>query len=337
MRIAIVDDRALAVEAIRRVLAREEHTIAWVARDGEDALRKCTADRPDLILMDMIMPGMSGADATRKIMSVAPCAIVIVTATLSGNFSLVYEALGAGAVDAVSTPTIGLDGSLHGGEPLLAKVAQVAKKLKTAQAGSGTYTPLEMSAIPPTPSLVAIGASTGGPQAISDVLVELQAGFVGAVLIVQHITADFTLGLAEWLQQKSKFPVRLANVGEQPQPGMALMAGRDEHLVMRSDGTLAYTAHPTDTPFRPNVDVFFQSLANYAPRPGVGILLTGMGRDGANGLLSLRKAGWTTFAQEPTTCVVSGMPRAAVKINAATHVLPPNQIGKTVRALVKST
>jgi len=210
----------------------------------------------------------------------------------------------------------------------------VAKKMRTAHGGTPTPVPDVMQS-PTMPPVVAIGASTGGPQAVAEVLAEFPAGFIGAVLIVQHMNADFTPGLAEWMMQKSKFPVRLALPGETPQPGMALVAGRDEHLVMRQDGTLAYTAYPMETPFRPNVDVLFQSLANNAPRPGVGIVLTGMGRDGANGLLSLRKAGWATYAQEPSTCVVGGMPEAAVKLGGAGQVLPPGQIGRSVRALVR--
>ena len=333
MRIAIVDDRPLAIEALRRVVASVPgYSVAWIARDGEEAVRRCADDRPDLVLMDLVMPGLNGVEATRRIMSATPCPIVVVTATVSGNFSLVYDALAAGAVDAVNTPTVGTDGLSQGGEALLAKIAQVAKKIRSAATASPTPAPFKAPLLPP---IVAIGASTGGPQATADVLAQFPAGFPGAVLLVQHISSDFGAGLAEWLQQKSRFPVRVAVPGESPVPGAALLAGRDEHLVLRPDGTLDYTQYPIETPFRPNIDTLFQSLANHSARPGVGILLTGMHRDGADGLLKLRKAGWATYAQDPATCVVAGMPQAAIKTGAAGQVLTPEQIGRSVRALVR--
>jgi two-component system response regulator WspF len=248
---------------------------------------------------------------------------------VSGNYGLVYEALGAGAVDAVNTPTLGLDGSAQGGEALLAKIAQVARKVKVA-----TRPDPPPAAGPP---LVAIGASTGGPQAVAEVLAEFPATLPAAVLIVQHITPDFTAGLAEWVGQKSRFPVRLAEPGDVPRSGAALLAGRDDHLVLRPDRTLGYTPHPADTPFRPSVDVLFDSLAAHWPSPGVAVLLTGMGRDGANGLLALRRAGWTTYAQSGPTCVVNGMPDAAVKLGAAVHVLPPVEIGKAIVGQLRRT
>jgi two-component system response regulator WspF len=332
MRIGIVDDRALAVEAVRRVLARvPNYQVAWVARDGEEAVRRTAADRPDLILMDLVMPGVNGAEATRRIMAATPCPILIVTATVSGNFGLVYEALGAGAVDAVNTPTLGPDGATAGGDGLLAKIAQVAKKMRSAAGLSSMSIPV----LRPAPPVVAVGASTGGPQAVAELVGQLPAGFPGAVLLVQHITADFTAGLADWLASKVRLPVRVAQPGEAPAVGTVLVAGRDDHLVVTPDGKLSYTAHPADTPFRPNVDALFGSLAEHWPQPGSAALLTGMGRDGAAGLLRLRRAGWTTYAQDKGSCVVYGMPEAAARLAAAAHVLTPAEIGRAIAAAVR--
>lgn len=334
MRIAVVDDRPLAAEAVKRVVARGPgYAVAWTAADGDEAVRKCTADRPDLVLMDLVMPGVNGADATRRIMAACPCPVLIVTATVSGNFGLVYEALGAGAVDAVNTPVLGADGSLAGGDALLAKIAQVGRKSR-----SGLH-PALPSALPPSkpaPLLVAVGASTGGPTAVCDLLAELPADFPGAVLLVNHLGADFLPGLAEWAARKCRLPVRLARPGERPAAGLVLLAGRDEHLVLWPDGTLGYTPDPADTPYRPNVDVLFHSLAAHWPHPGAAALLTGMGRDGAAGLLALRQAGWATFAQDGATCVVNGMPAAAVALGAAGRVLPPAGIGRAVAAMVRT-
>lgn len=329
MRIGIVDDRVLAAEAIRRALARvPDYRVAWVARDGEDAVRHCATDRPDLVLMDLVMPNVNGVEATRRIMKDTPCPIVVVTSSVNSNYGLVYDALEAGAVDAVNTPTVGPDGAMKGADVLLAKVAHVARKAKGAT--PGPMTPVRPST-PSGPLLVAIGASTGGPTAVAEVLAELSGAPV-AIVIVQHITPDFTDGLAEWVQQQSKFPVRVAKPGDRPQVGVAFLAGQNDHLILRADQTFEYTPHPTDTPFRPSVDALFSSLASQWPVHGVGVLLTGMWRDGADGLLKLRRAGWMTYAQDEATSAVFGMPDAAVKLGAAVHVLPPHQIGRMILA-----
>jgi two-component system response regulator WspF len=328
VRIAVVDDRPLAAAAVRRVVTGGGHAVAWTAADGSEAVAKCAADRPDLVLMDLVMPGVNGAEATRRIMAATPCPILVVTSTVSGNFGLVYEALGAGAVDAVNTPVLGADGSLAGGDALLAKIAQVEKKART-----GLHAPL--AAKPTGPLLVAVGASTGGPAAVCELLAELPSDFPGAVLLVNHLGADFLPGLAEWAGQKCRLRVRLAQPGDRPTPGLVLLAGRDEHLVLTADGLLQYTPHPLDTPYRPNVDVLFRSLAAHWPRPGAAAVLTGMGRDGAAGLLALKQAGWTTFAQDAASCVVNGMPQACVNAGAAGRTLPPAAIGRALAALAR--
>lgn len=335
VQIAIVDDRPLALEAIRRVVSRVPgYQVIWTAKDGEDAVRRAKVNRPDLILMDLIMPGINGAEATRRIMKETPCAILIVTATVSGNYGLVYEALGAGAVDAVNTPSLGLDGSLQGGDALLAKIAQIRKKLRFASGQKyETSPPL---GVPVPPPIVAIGSSTGGPQALADLIDQLPADFPGAILIVQHLDAEFYGGLVEWLAPKAKIPVRVARAGERPVPGTVLIAGRDEHLIMRPDGSLTYSSTPVETAFRPSVDVLFESLAQHHPRPGVAVILTGMARDGAEGLLKLRKVGWQTYAQDKASCAVFGMPDAAIKLGAAVHVMPPIDIGRSIAAHIRA-
>jgi two-component system response regulator WspF len=150
------------------------------------------------------------------------------------------------------------------------------------------------------------------------------------VVIVQHIAADFAAGLAAWLQGRCALPVRLARDGDVLEPGKVLLAGTDDHLVVRSDRRLAYSADPADCPYRPSVDVFFESLAAGWASPGVAALLTGMGRDGARGLLRLRRLGWHTIAQDQASSVVYGMPRAAADLNAACQVLPLEQVPAAV-------
>jgi two-component system response regulator WspF len=325
MRIAIVNDMLLAVEALRRVVATVlEYEVAWVARDGAEAVTKAAQDTPDLILMDLLMPELDGVAATRQIMAQSPCAIVLVTATVSGYGAKVFEAMGYGALDAVNTPVLGPQGQGASGTELLAKIAMVAKligksparKLRSLdQAKSASF------AQPPL-SLVVIGASTGGPQALRTILSHFPANFPAAVVVIQHVDAQFAPGLTEWLNQQTALPVQIAQHGQSLQASTVYVATTNHHLVVQADLTLAYTPEPTQSVYRPSVDVFFKSVAAHWPRKGVAMLLTGMGKDGAIGLKSLHAAGWHTIAQNRETCVVYGMPKAAVELSAAKEVLP---------------
>jgi two-component system response regulator WspF len=180
------------------------------------------------------------------------------------------------------------------------------------------------------PTVVAIGASTGGPEALARTLTGLPADFPAAIVIIQHVAVEFAPSLARWLQGQSLLPVRVAQDGDALKPGEVLLAGTDDHLILRLDRCVAYTADPADYPYRPSVDVFFNSLAATGTRPGVAVLLTGMGRDGAQGLLHLRRLGWHTITQDQASCVVYGMPRAAADLQAACQVLPLTQIPEVV-------
>lgn len=334
MRIAIVNDMALAIEALKRLVTSVPgHQIAWTARDGATALERCARDRPDLLLMDLFMPGMSGVECTRRIMASAPCPILIVTSTVEGSYAEVYDAMGHGALDAVDTPVLGLSGSLAGGAALLAKVAIIGKLV--AARGPSARRPSRATRPPAAgAALVAIGASTGGPAALSEVLSGLGVRFAGAVLIVQHVDQHFARGLASWLTDHSRFPAELAEEGARPRAGVALIAATADHLIMRADGTLGYDRKPVDLAYRPSVDVLFHSLVAHGPRHGVAALLTGMGRDGAAGLLALRRRGWSTIAQDEASSVVYGMPRAALELGAAEQVLPIGRVGAAIAGAV---
>jgi two-component system response regulator WspF len=174
--------------------------------------------------------------------------------------------------------------------------------------------------------LVAIGASTGGPAALEGVLSHWPADFPGAVVIAQHIGPDFAPSLAEWLSQRCRLKVRLAGDGDRPQPGEVLVANGAGHLVMTAKRNWSYVPDPRECPFQPSVDALFRSLAMRWPWPSVAVLLTGIGRDGAQGLLELRQAGWYTIAQDEKTCVVYGMPQAAHQLGAARCVLSVTDI-----------
>jgi two-component system response regulator WspF len=318
VRIGIVNDMKAACEALRRVVtSMPDHEVVWTAGDGVEAIAMARRDRPDLILMDLLMPHVNGVEATRQIMKGSPCAILVVTATVSGNISLVYDAMGYGALDAVDTPILGASGEVSGAGALVEKIGTIAKLIgatsrpKAAIAGKHT-TP---------PRLLIIGASTGGPKAISDLLAPLPHDWNAAVLIVQHVDVAFAPGLAKWLSERSSRPVRVAEHGQTPEAGDVLVAGTNDHMVFTKHRTIEYTEEPKDVFFRPSVDVFFTSIAEHAPRTGVALLLTGMGRDGASGMAKLRSRGWHTIAQDEASSVVWSMPKAGIDAGAACEVL----------------
>lgn len=332
IRAAIVNDLPMAVAALRRALdAAPGVEVAWTAKDGAEAVEQCARDVPDVILMDLIMPVMDGVEATRRIMRESPCAILVVTATVSGNAGKVFEAMGHGALDAVATPVLGPEGDVSGGEELLRKIFTIAKLLSRPGGPQGRAAPAPAPRPPEgRPGLAVIGASTGGPKAVADILAGMPRDLDAALVVVQHVDMRFADGLAEWLGSQSPLPVRVAGDGQGLAPGVVHVAGTNDHLVLRPDLTLGYQADPVDYPYRPSVDTFFESVARYWPCPGVAALLTGMGRDGAKGLLALRRAGWTTIAQDQATCVVYGMPKAAVEMGAARLVLPLPDIARAM-------
>jgi two-component system, chemotaxis family, response regulator WspF len=321
MRIAIVNDVEMITTTLRKVISTvANYEIAWTARDGAEAVTKCSADIPDLILMDLFMPVMDGIEATRQIMQRCPCAILVVTASVEKNTAQVFEAMGHGALDAVSTPVLGMNGDPAAAQDLLNKIATLSKLIGKSVAKAATRS------IPQSPRLVVIGSSTGGPKALAAILAQLPASFNAAVVIVQHVDAQFTPGMVDWLNEQSSLPVRLASSGDRLVPGQILVAGTNDHLQLRANHSLSYTPNPIDYPYRPSVDVFFKSVAQHWKEPGMAVLLTGMGRDGAEGLLALRQRGWHTIAQNQATCVVYGMPKAAVEMGAAVEVLPLDAI-----------
>lgn len=329
MRIAIVNDMLMAVEALRRILATvPDYELVWVAHNGAEAVAKCKAEPPDLILMDLLMPVMDGVEATRQIMLNSPCAILVVTASVNRYASQVFEAMGYGALDAVCTPILGQRGTTEGAAGLLAKITTMGKLLgKFPGQKLRPSSTQRVFRIPgKVPPLVAIGSSTGGPQALAKILSQLPENFSASVVIIQHVDAQFALSLVKWLQPQTALTVDLATSGYQLEAGKVLIAGTNDHLVWQANGTLAYTKEPKDYAYRPSVDVFFKSCVEHFAGKGVGVLLTGMGKDGAAGLMSLKSAGWHTIAQDKATSVVYGMPKAAAELGAAVEILPIDAI-----------
>ncbi|WP_432738655.1 chemotaxis response regulator protein-glutamate methylesterase [Maridesulfovibrio sp. FT414] len=319
MRIAIINDMALAVEALKRVVTAAGFEVAWVAHNGEIGVQKCCRDTPDLVLMDLVMPVMDGAEATRRIMRECPCSILIVTASIESNSSKVFEAMGAGALDVVATPELGPGGGLEGGAVLISKIS-VIRKLQ-GNGRKSTHKPPVQNIRRAIPPLLAIGSSTGGPTALASLLGGLPEDFPAAVAIVQHVDGQFSSNLAQWLDTQTPLKVSIARSGEQIKAGHVVIAPGDNHMLMGPGGAVQITMGPGSSLYVPSVDLFFESLCCVGlPLNSAAVLLTGMGADGAKGMLGLKNSGWLTIAQDEQSSVVWGMPGAAVKMGAAREI-----------------
>ena len=332
MRVAIINDSPLATEALRRSLAFQPGLeLAWSAADGAEGIARAKQDTPDLILMDLIMPGIDGVEATRQIMANSPCAILVVTASIGAQSWRVFEAMGHGALDAVDTPELGLGEDREAAQLLLRKIETIGKLIshKVPKLPSARSVRKQEGA-----PLVVIGASSGGPAALAKLLTGLPADLAAPVLIVQHIDQQFAAGMADWLQQYSPWAVRIAKEGEHPEPGKILLAGTADHLVFKSAERVGYTAEPVGHVHRPSVDVFFDSCNRHWRGDIYAALLTGMGRDGALAMKALRDKGHYTVAQDAATSAVYGMPKAAKDLGGAVEVLPLEKIGPRLARLV---
>lgn len=346
LRVLVADDsltvRKRLVEALGR---RPEFEVVGEAEDGRQAIELCQSLRPDVLTLDMMMPVMSGLAATEYIMAYCPTPILVVSASTNrGELFRTYEALAAGAVDALEKPD-GVEPD-EAWEDALASALRVCARVRVithprARLGRLGLAPGPILTPPPgqgAPRAVLIGASTGGPGAVLELLKGLPPGFPLPILLVIHLGKAFSSALAEWLDGASSQRVRFARDGEAlPTAGQGgvFLAPPDLHLTLRQ-GRLRLHAGPERHSCRPSVDELFESAALELGASAVGCLLTGMGRDGAAGLLALRQAGALTLAQDEASCVVYGMPREAAQLGAAAQVLPLDQFAPTLTALAKA-
>ena len=336
IRVLVVEDSVTVRKRLVEVLGTDpEIEVAGEATDGKQAVELCLKLRPDVITMDMMLPGMSGLAATEQIMAHAPTPILIVSSSTNrGELFRTYEALAAGAVDVLEKP--------HGDETDVAWEATFLARLKlVARIRVITHIRARMAArvdrvsrspqaaTPRRPfSLAAVGTSTGGPAALIEVLGALPPEFSVPVLVVLHIGAPFGGSFADWLDQQIPRHVAFAVDGEPlgGVEGRVVMAPPDRHLTVEG-GHLRVSAGPERHSCRPSVDVLFESIARELGAGVAACLLTGMGRDGAAGLLMIRRAGGFTIAQDEATSVMYGMPREAALLGAAERVLPLDEIG----------
>ncbi|MBP0591210.1 chemotaxis response regulator protein-glutamate methylesterase [Paraburkholderia sp. LEh10] len=350
IKVLCVDDSALIRSLMTEIInSQPDMTVVATAPDPLVARELIKQHNPDVLTLDVEMPRMDGLDFLEKLMRLRPMPVVMVSSLTERGSEITLRALELGAVDFVTKPKVGIrDGMLDYAEKLAdkvraaarARVRQAAPAQHAAAAGHAGGAPAAQAAPAPlfnnplvsTEKLIIVGASTGGTEAIREVLVPLPPD-APAVLIAQHMPPGFTKSFAQRLNGLCRITVKEAEHGERVLPGHAYIAPGHAHLLLARSGA-NYIAHLSDDPpvnrHRPSVDVLFRSAAQHAGKNAVGVILTGMGRDGAAGLLDMRKAGAYTLAQDEASCIVFGMPREAIAIGAADEIAPLSEMSRRV-------
>lgn len=346
IRVLVAEDSAVTREYFVYLLGQDPALqVVGLARDGLEAVVEAERLRPDVILMDIYMPRMDGYEATHQIMARVPTPIVMVSASFrKEEVAMTMEALRAGALMVVEKPS-GLDDPrqeetarrLVETVKLMAEVRVVRRWPKSKEQGPSPdpRSPSPSFHHPPRKiRLIAIGASTGGPQVVAEIFRELPQNLAAPVLMVQHMAPGFTPGFAEWLEKVTSLQVKLAEAGVAVRPGAVFLAPEALQMGITADGRIRLTRDPGEDGFRPSATYLFDSAALAYGKSALGILLTGMGRDGASGLRRLRDAGGVTIAQDEESSIVFGMPGAAIQLGAAVYVLPSERIAGAIRGLV---
>ncbi len=347
IRVLVVEDSRTCQEYLAYLLSCDpEIEVVGTASSGSEAIEFLGHCTPDVVTMDIRMPGMDGIQTTRRIMETRPLPIVIVSAAINpSDVETSFRALEAGAIAVVEKPW----GIGHFQEQPMAKMlvqtvknmagVKVIKRWPKPQrdANSPNHCTAAAEIIEPgAVKLVAIGTSTGGPPVLKTILSRLPHDFQAPIIIVQHIAPGFLPGLAAWLQDVTGFPVHIGTEGETPRPGCALLAPDGMKMGIDRHGRIALAHGKLEEGLCPSVSHLFGSVATVYGASAIGILLTGMGKDGAAELKTLRETGAITIAQDQESSAVHGMPGEAIRLNAATLVLSPEKIADILAQLVKS-
>lgn len=361
IRVMVVEDSPTARNLLVTLFNQSgDIQVIGTALDGVEAVRRAAELRPDVITMDVQMPRLNGLEATRQILQIAPIPIVIVTASLNHpDMDLTFAAMRAGALSVVKKPGLGEMESCEQVVQTVRLMADVPVVRRWSQ--DRNTKPLHSVSLPPSqpassaavalasalpqrsvvepPSLilrpdqkkpwkmVGIASSTGGPSALVSSLKPIPADFPLPILVVQHITRGFAASLAEWLNGELKLTVRLAEQGESPAPGTVLISPDDRHMQISDRGTVLLHSSPPYKGLRPSANYLFYSLARVYGKLAIGVILTGMGDDGVDGLTELHHQGGMVLAQDEASSVVYGMPREAAERKVVDHVLPVDRVG----------
>ncbi len=346
IKVLCVDDSALIRSLMTEIInSQPDMTVCATAPDPLVARELIKQHNPDVLTLDVEMPRMDGLDFLEKLMRLRPMPVVMVSSLTERGSEITLRALELGAVDFVTKPKVGIrDGMLEYAEKLADKIRAAARARVRARAAApapaagahpaSAAAPMLNNPLVSTEKLIIVGASTGGTEAIREVLTPLPPD-APAVMIAQHMPPGFTKSFAQRLNGLCRITVKEAEHGERVLPGHAYIAPGHAHLLLARSGA-NYIAHLSDDPpvnrHRPSVDVLFRSAAQHAGKNAVGVILTGMGRDGAAGLLDMRNAGAYTLAQDEASCVVFGMPREAIALGGADEIAPLSEMSRRVMA-----
>ncbi len=327
MRVGIVHDNLESTHFLHYLLVDIGHEVIWTATNGQTAIEQSKQNLPDLILFKLTLPDTSCSETIKILMADASTTIVVISQSIKKQPGKIFEAMSAGALDALNEPATDDPESI---QELKRKIKNISYLHKSANKRQRkTQITIEQD-LP----LIAIGSSTGGPAALVNVLSKLKPDIHAVVVIIQHMDNQFSRGMVKWIDEQTDIKVEIAKDDHKPESGIVYIAGTDDHLILKENGRFGYTPEPVDYPYRPSVDAFFESAITHWPNKIVGILLTGMGRDGASGLLSLNNRGMFTIAQDEATCAVYGMPKAAIELNAASKILPIDKIGDAINKAI---
>ncbi|WP_404362960.1 chemotaxis response regulator protein-glutamate methylesterase [Marinobacter sp.] len=338
----IVDDSAVVRQVLTQMLGADpDIRVIGAAPDPLFALQKMQKEWPDVIVLDVEMPRMDGITFLRKLMQEHPTPVVICSTLTEKGADTTLQALAAGAVDIITKPKIGLREFLQSGSQHMVQVIKAAARARVKAVSPRPAAPAQTrkSATPAvtamtqtTDHVVALGTSTGGTHALEAVLTRMPVNCPG-IVVVQHMPEKFTAAFAQRLNTLCRCEVREAADGDRVLPGLVLIAPGGRHMQLRRSGA-QYRVNVTDGPpvnrHKPSVDVLFRSVAKVAGRNSLGIIMTGMGDDGANGLLAMREAGAHTIAQDRESSVVFGMPKEAIERGAAVEVLPLGAMAEAI-------
>ncbi|MCP4697342.1 MAG: chemotaxis-specific protein-glutamate methyltransferase CheB [Gammaproteobacteria bacterium] len=346
IKVLLVDDSPLVLVILKRMLRSSDSDIEVVgtAANGADALRQIPLLNPQVICTDFHMPVMDGLQFTREVMAHHPRPILVISISVhkGKNDANIFQFLEAGAIDVFPKPAGGLECDFANLSAQLIRKIRVlsgvmlftrhSRDMETAapaaKPAGGSVGMLDNSA-----RVLAIGASTGGPQALHTILSALPQGFPVPVICVQHISEGFLQELIDWLGAQCALSVRIAKSGEHPQPSTVYFPPENYHLTIDRHGRFSTPPGMPNELHKPSVTVTFNAIAQYYGKYVIGVLLTGMGRDGADGMQSIHQAGGVTIAEDESSCIVFGMPKEAIALGAAKHVWPLPQIARTLGSL----
>lgn len=349
--VLIVEDSLVCAEIIKHILESDsEIVVAGIARDGKEAIQKVAELKPDIITMDIHMPHMNGLEATEYIMAYQPTPIIVVSSTIKGiDTELAFRAISAGALDALEKPDPAIwESFAEVGNELISKV-KLLSRVKTITHIKGRrkerhrQEPVEKAQETVgrefkktfyRPLIVAIGASTGGPQAIAAVLGSLSEDFPIPIVIAQHIAEGFLGGLISWLRSVTGLDIVEAQDMQEIVSGRVYICPTKYNAVVVEPGVIELIPPEKENYYCPSIDLLLSSVVDVFGMHTIGVLLTGMGEDGARGLKKIFDQGGHTFAQDKSSSVIYGMPKAAIKIGAVKEALPAQSIGKRIKEIV---